>query len=502
MIHRRIRRGNEKLDGRDTRARRPNHHCLVGVRNFERDRTGLTRNLHQQLDRGPCVKRPIEGVSARDRKEPGQFDIWIDNLKATSAGWVRPQTNTRRFAHSMPLRPDVEPFRIYGTTPACTQTLRTDRSLEDRASNSSAVDLMKHRRLTELRNEIRGHRMMHRRRVHIHRDSGALKDSGSMGGPSCFETRACALTRAEQPKQEYVCIGRKVFLLRSSNRAESEIAQKRSRSGRVGREHENSVPRLEAVSNDPGSLLQGSGCRTPVPKTPKSDAVETGHQKCDCGEPEYHRGSGTRNWGGRGHTLAKWLPARLSFCSMAFMRWFQRALMTAALAFLFIDGWLHGSASAGTSKATSIDNKFTARFSALESRYRVLKLGDPQTTLAPSGITEATSRRTDLAAPDVLSHENVEAVFLRNVRDIANCLKKQRRTEPDFAPDLVLDIAIRRNGQVSQVAIAPKRVEKSVFGACVLRKLPYWKFPRFSGEMEGGTVVEVVNASLPVSLGD
>ena len=65
--------------------------------------------------------------------------------------------------------------------------------------------------------------------------------------------------------------------------------------------------------------------------------------------------------------------------------------------------------------------------------------------------------------------------------------------------DMILDIAVKRSGRVSQVDISPGRVRKDTIGKCLISRVPKWEFPRFTGEVGDGMTQEVVNASVPLS---
>src|SRR3990167_3048482 len=83
--------------------------------------------------------------------------------------------------------------------------------------------------------------------------------------------------------------------------------------------------------------------------------------------------------------------------------------------------------------------------------------------------------------------------------DVRKCYLEQLSAEPKWSEELILDIAVKTTGMVSEVSIEPERVKNTPLGQCLIRTVPRWRFPEFTGETDEGLVQEVVNASFPFS---
>ncbi|MEO1338838.1 MAG: AgmX/PglI C-terminal domain-containing protein, partial [Myxococcota bacterium] len=121
---------------------------------------------------------------------------------------------------------------------------------------------------------------------------------------------------------------------------------------------------------------------------------------------------------------------------------------------------------------------------------------------APSeGPVNVAGQRLGIYTPPVLSAEDVQLVIQRNMADIRRCYKRQLKRDPEWADRLILDLAIKRNGRVSEVGVAPRRVRRAAIGRCLMRTVPRWRFPKFTGETGDGITQEVMTASFPFAFG-
>jgi hypothetical protein len=105
-----------------------------------------------------------------------------------------------------------------------------------------------------------------------------------------------------------------------------------------------------------------------------------------------------------------------------------------------------------------------------------------------------------LVTPDTLSPGDIKDVINRNIVDVRKCYKKQLQADPEWSDELILDLAIKKSGRVSEVGIEPRRVRTDVIGVCLLSAVPRWKFPKFTGEGDDGVNQDVVSASFPFTL--
>ena len=113
----------------------------------------------------------------------------------------------------------------------------------------------------------------------------------------------------------------------------------------------------------------------------------------------------------------------------------------------------------------------------------------------------STSRSGFLPPPAMLSPEDISAVVGSKRIDIRTCYKVQLKQDGDWADNMILDIAIKKSGQVSEVDISPGRVKRDAIGKCLMRSVPKWRFPEFTGSLEDGIQQDVMNASIPFSFG-
>ena len=153
------------------------------------------------------------------------------------------------------------------------------------------------------------------------------------------------------------------------------------------------------------------------------------------------------------------------------------------------------------------EQAFQRRLAALKAKYKPIKVQmapgeDPaahSTGPAPEGPVLVSGRRLGIYTPPVLSAEDVQLVVQQHMVEIRTCYKQQLRKDPEWSDHLILDLAIKRTGRVSEVGVAPRRVRRAVIGRCIMRAVPRWRFPRFTGETGDGITQEVVNASFPFS---
>ncbi len=160
----------------------------------------------------------------------------------------------------------------------------------------------------------------------------------------------------------------------------------------------------------------------------------------------------------------------------------------------------------GAAFADKPDAAFEKRFAALKQERSVIKVemkaGDDPENLpdsAKAGLVNVSGGRMGIYTPPVLTPEDMVSVVNQNMVDVRKCYKAQLAADPAWEDNLILDIAVKKTGRVSQVEIAPRRVSKQAIGECLMKSIPSWKFPEFSGELEGGISQEVVNGSIPLT---
>ena len=148
---------------------------------------------------------------------------------------------------------------------------------------------------------------------------------------------------------------------------------------------------------------------------------------------------------------------------------------------------------------------FRRRLASLQQKFttfdvRMAPGDDPEAVKrppAPEGPVPISGQRLGIYTPAVLSPEDVMLVVRQHMPDIRRCYKKQLRSDPTWADQVILDLAIKRSGRVSEVGVAPRRVRRALIGRCIMRTVPRWRFPRFTGELDDGITQEVLNASFP-----
>jgi hypothetical protein len=161
------------------------------------------------------------------------------------------------------------------------------------------------------------------------------------------------------------------------------------------------------------------------------------------------------------------------------------------------------------------DKAFLARLEALKKekgRLVIVKMAitedptvlpattDPMQAGMQNGTVLVASNRQGIYTPDTLNSDDIRTVIDKNIVDVRKCYKKQLQADPEWSDALILDLAIKKTGRVSEVSIEPKRVRTDVIGTCLMSAVPKWKFPQFTGESDEGVVQEVVNASFPFEL--
>jgi hypothetical protein len=160
----------------------------------------------------------------------------------------------------------------------------------------------------------------------------------------------------------------------------------------------------------------------------------------------------------------------------------------------------------GAAQADKPDPAFEKRFAALKQERSVIKVemkvsDDPERLpdSAKAGPVSVSGGRMGIYTPPVLSPEDMVVVVNQNMVEVRKCYKAQLAADPSWEDNLILDIAVKKTGRVSQVEIAPRRVSRQPIGECLMKAIPNWKFPEFTGELDGGISQEVVNGSIPVT---
>lgn len=156
--------------------------------------------------------------------------------------------------------------------------------------------------------------------------------------------------------------------------------------------------------------------------------------------------------------------------------------------------------------AAERDAAFEKRFAALKSKgalvvVKMKPTEDPANlpATANEGVTLVAGSRMGIYTPPLLTPEDMLAVVNRHMVDVRKCYKKQLAADPEWGDDLIIDLAVKKNGRVAEVAIAPGRARRDPIGQCLMSSIPKWTFPEFTGETEDGITQEVVNASFPFS---
>ena len=123
----------------------------------------------------------------------------------------------------------------------------------------------------------------------------------------------------------------------------------------------------------------------------------------------------------------------------------------------------------------------------------------PENGAGNTGLVMVAGGRMDLYTPPLITPEDIQTVVQQHMVDVRTCYKQQLAEDPEWSDRLILDLAVKKTGRVSEVAVAPRRVRRSAIGQCLMRVVPSWTFPQFTGETEDGITQEVVNASFPFS---
>lgn len=153
------------------------------------------------------------------------------------------------------------------------------------------------------------------------------------------------------------------------------------------------------------------------------------------------------------------------------------------------------------------DAAFQKRLAALSKKAGAtiavkMKPSDDPTVLpatAGDGPVLVAGGRMDIFTPPLITPEDIQTVIQQNMVDVRTCYKAQLAEDPEWADRLILDLAIKKNGRISEVSVAPGRVKRAAIGKCLMGSVPKWKFPEFTGETDDGITQEVVNASFPFS---
>jgi hypothetical protein len=167
-----------------------------------------------------------------------------------------------------------------------------------------------------------------------------------------------------------------------------------------------------------------------------------------------------------------------------------------------------GSATAARAeeKKSIEDATFAKRLAALKAKQNIVVVkmspGDDPMKVPPTaqtGMTLVANSRSGIYTPPLLEPGDIMAVVNEHMADVRKCYKKQLEDDPEWADELILDLAVKKTGRVAEVSIAPSRVKRDVIGQCLMSTIPKWKFPEFTGETDEGVTQEVVNASFPFS---
>lgn len=157
-------------------------------------------------------------------------------------------------------------------------------------------------------------------------------------------------------------------------------------------------------------------------------------------------------------------------------------------------------------KDSAADRRFQKRLAKLSTQQSAItvkmSVKDDPNQLPESvgdGPVLVASPRFGIYTPPLLSIEDIQTVVQSHMRDLRFCYQKQLRRDPEWADQMILDLAVKRSGHVGEVEISPRRVRRSTMGRCLLSRVPRWKFPEFTGETDDGITQEVVNASFPFS---
>ena len=149
------------------------------------------------------------------------------------------------------------------------------------------------------------------------------------------------------------------------------------------------------------------------------------------------------------------------------------------------------------------ESAFAKRLEALMNKpglHVTVHLGTrPATPRAHSVMTLASKAHHGIYTPPVLATQDMMRVIRTRMPDIERCYEKQLAHDPNWEDHLILDLAIRRTGRVIEVSVDPGHVRRDVIGRCLIRTVPRWRFPEFTGETEDGIIQEIVTASFPFS---
>lgn len=167
--------------------------------------------------------------------------------------------------------------------------------------------------------------------------------------------------------------------------------------------------------------------------------------------------------------------------------------------------WL--AASVAVAKPADEDAAFQKRLAALSAKagqtitVSMKPTDDPAVLPATvgSGPVLVAGGRMDIYTPPLLTPQDIQTVIQQHMVDVRTCYKQQLSEDPEWADRLILDLAIKKTGRISEVSVAPRRVKRAAIGKCLMSRVPKWKFPEFTGETDDGITQEVVNASFPFS---
>ncbi|MCC7383088.1 MAG: AgmX/PglI C-terminal domain-containing protein [Deltaproteobacteria bacterium] len=158
--------------------------------------------------------------------------------------------------------------------------------------------------------------------------------------------------------------------------------------------------------------------------------------------------------------------------------------------------------------ASGEDHAFKERFAALTKEQaratisiKMRPTDDPfdlPATVGDGPVLVAGGRR-GIYTPPLLSPDDILAVVNEQMGVIRKCYKAQLQADPEWNEEIILDLSVKKTGRISEISLAPGRVQRSELGKCLMAEIPKWKFPQFTGELDDGVTQEVVNASFPFS---
>ena len=97
--------------------------------------------------------------------------------------------------------------------------------------------------------------------------------------------------------------------------------------------------------------------------------------------------------------------------------------------------------------------------------------------------------------PELLAPQDLVSSVRAHLEDVQRCYIRQLRAHPSWSGRAIVDLAILRSGRVGDVSVSPASLAEQPLGRCLLRRIPRWRFPPFSGEIASG----VTQGAIPTS---